>query len=168
MGVWKFEEKFGQGGHVLEPTSKSWLHQPKKVGIKNKEVWEKPFENFLSNLLNLAPTFGRVKSSIPHGAWRFHFFPKFFLLKLKYTTTFISTVGIFVYWNSEIVNSLKIPQELLVYWKSFVPFFSARCIWVCSIHPLLLRFGTQLLTWCALRWCKTPKLHSSKFLHQRW
>jgi hypothetical protein len=28
--------------------------------------------------LNLAPTLGRVKSSIPHGAWRFHFFSTFF------------------------------------------------------------------------------------------
>jgi hypothetical protein len=45
--------------------------------------------------LNLALTLGRVKSSIPHGAWRFHFFP-IILLKLKYTWTFISTVGILV------------------------------------------------------------------------
>jgi hypothetical protein len=71
MNVWSFEKKNGQGGHVLEPTSKSWLHQPKKVGSRNKESWEKPFESFLSNLLNLAPTLGRVKSSLPHGAWRF-------------------------------------------------------------------------------------------------
>jgi hypothetical protein len=71
MDVWSFEEKYGQGGHVLKPTSKSWLHQPKKVGSRNKESWEKPFESFLSNLLNLAPTLGRVKSSLPHGAWRF-------------------------------------------------------------------------------------------------
>jgi hypothetical protein len=71
MGVWSFEEKYGQGGHVLEPTSKSWLHQPKKVGSRNKESWGKPFESFLSNLLNLAPTLGRVKSSFPYGAWRF-------------------------------------------------------------------------------------------------
>jgi hypothetical protein len=73
MDVWSFEEKYGQGGHVLEPTSKSWLHQPKKVGSRNKESWEKPFESFLSNLLNLAPTLRRVKSSLPHGAWRFIF-----------------------------------------------------------------------------------------------
>jgi hypothetical protein len=71
MDVWSFEEKYGQGGHVLEPISKTWLHQPKKVGSRNKESWEKPFESFLSNLLNLAPTLGRVKSSLPHGAWRF-------------------------------------------------------------------------------------------------
>jgi hypothetical protein len=43
------------------------------------------------HFLNLAPTLGRVKSSIPHGAWRFHFF-----LNLEYTWTFISTVGILV------------------------------------------------------------------------
>jgi hypothetical protein len=28
--------------------------------------------------LKLAPTLGSVKSSIPHGDWRFHFFPRFF------------------------------------------------------------------------------------------
>jgi hypothetical protein len=32
-----------------------------------------------SYFLNLAPILGRVKSSIPHGAWRFHFFFKLFL-----------------------------------------------------------------------------------------
>jgi hypothetical protein len=26
----------------------------------------------------------------------------------------------------------------------FVPFFNAKCIWVCSIHPLPLRFGIQV------------------------
>jgi hypothetical protein len=39
------------------------------VGIRNLEI--SPFESFLSNLLNLAPTLGRVKSSLPHGTWRF-------------------------------------------------------------------------------------------------
>jgi hypothetical protein len=48
------------------------------------------------HFLNLALTLGRVKSSIPHGAWRFYFFPIFWL-KLEYTWTFISTVGIFVH-----------------------------------------------------------------------
>jgi hypothetical protein len=33
------------------------------------------------HFLKLAPTLG----SIPHGAWRFHFFPNFFLLKVKDT-----------------------------------------------------------------------------------
>jgi hypothetical protein len=44
---------------------------------------------------NLAPTFGRVKTSILHGAWRFQIFPNFWL-KLDYTKTFTLTVGIFV------------------------------------------------------------------------
>jgi hypothetical protein len=55
-----------------------------------------PFESFLSSFLNLAPTLGRVKSSISYGAWRFQFFP-IFLLQLEYTKTFISIIGIFVY-----------------------------------------------------------------------
>jgi hypothetical protein len=83
MGFWKFEEKYGQGGHVLEPTNKSWLHQPKKVGSRNKESWEKPFESFLFNLLNLASILGKVKSSIPHGAWRFYFFSNFIFSKFR-------------------------------------------------------------------------------------
>jgi hypothetical protein len=28
------------------------------------------------HFLKLVPTFGSVESSIPHGEWRFHFFPK--------------------------------------------------------------------------------------------
>jgi hypothetical protein len=46
------------------------------------------------HFLNPTPIFGRVKSSILHGAWRFLFFPKFSLLKLEYGKTFISIVGI--------------------------------------------------------------------------
>jgi hypothetical protein len=67
---------------------KSWT-----AGIRNYE--KKRFESFLSNFLNIAPTLGRAKSSIPHGARRFNFFP-IFLLKLEYTKTFISIVGILV------------------------------------------------------------------------
>ena len=44
---------------------------------------------------SLAPTFGSVKSSILHGAWKFPFF-FLFLLKLEFVQTFISTVGILV------------------------------------------------------------------------
>jgi hypothetical protein len=75
------------------------------------------------HLLKLAPTRGRVKSSIPHGAWRFFFFQILFLLKLEYTWTFI--LGFLFH---EKVKSQKIPQELLMLWKCFVPFFNARCI----------------------------------------
>jgi hypothetical protein len=46
--------------------------------------------------LNLAPTLGKVKSSIPHGAWRFYFFPNLSLQKLEYIRTLILIVGIFV------------------------------------------------------------------------
>jgi hypothetical protein len=52
------------------------------------------FKSILSSFMNLAPILGRAKSSIPHGVWRFHFFPYF--LKLEYGKTLISTVGIFV------------------------------------------------------------------------
>jgi hypothetical protein len=65
-GCLKFWREVWAGRAWVEPTSKSWLHQPKMVGNRNKESWEKPFESFLSNLLNLR----WVKSSLPHGAWR--------------------------------------------------------------------------------------------------
>jgi hypothetical protein len=61
--------------------------------------------------LKLAPTLGRVKSSIPHGAWRFYF-SSILKLKIEYTRTFISTIGIFCLMKK--MNLLKIPQELLV------------------------------------------------------
>jgi hypothetical protein len=35
------------------------------------------------HFLNLALTLENVKSSIPHGAWRFHFFPNFIFAKLR-------------------------------------------------------------------------------------
>jgi hypothetical protein len=37
MGVWSFKEKSGQGGHVLEPTSKSWPLAQKVEGRKEKK-----------------------------------------------------------------------------------------------------------------------------------
>jgi hypothetical protein len=37
MGVWSFKEKSGQGGHVLEPTSKSWPLAQKVEGRKKKK-----------------------------------------------------------------------------------------------------------------------------------
>ena len=37
MGVWSFKEKSGQGGHVLEPTNKSWPFAQKVEGKKKKK-----------------------------------------------------------------------------------------------------------------------------------
>ena len=45
---------------------REWARHFRRMGVQH------------SHFLNLAPTLGRVKSSIPHGAWRF-FFSKFFL-----------------------------------------------------------------------------------------
>ena len=36
MGVWSFKEKSGQGGHLLEPTCKSWPPTQKVEGRKKK------------------------------------------------------------------------------------------------------------------------------------
>jgi hypothetical protein len=36
MEVWSFEEKFGQGGHVLEPMKKSWPKVPRGGGFEKK------------------------------------------------------------------------------------------------------------------------------------
>jgi hypothetical protein len=67
--------------------------------------------------------------------------------------------------TSYIILGLVYMKIMLVqrWLKKFVPFFSARCIWVCSTHLLPLRFGIQVPN---MRWCKTPKLCSSKILHQ--
>jgi hypothetical protein len=95
----------------------------------------------------------------------FIFFQIYSLLKLEYTQTFIWTIGIFVLWKIEIIkNSSRITSVIEI----FVPFFSARCIWVCSTHDLPLRFGTQLTNrMCITYWCKSLKLGSSKNLHRR-
>jgi hypothetical protein len=67
------------------------------------EVWEMG-QGFRENGCTTPPFFGSVKSSVPHGDWRFHFFQIFFLLNLEYTWTFISTVGIFCSWKIEITK----------------------------------------------------------------
>jgi hypothetical protein len=119
MGVWSFWAGFGQGGHVLEPTSKGWPHAQNLEGRRKKNskkwaqslirrraraglrpmvacrpwinawplsdfvpIFEKKFVKLYPHFLKLAPTFGSIKCSIPHGDWRFHFlsnliFPKF-------------------------------------------------------------------------------------------
>jgi hypothetical protein len=38
---------------------------------------------FSENGCTIPPFFGSVKSSIPHGAWRFHFFSKFCFAKIR-------------------------------------------------------------------------------------
>jgi hypothetical protein len=70
--------------------------------------------------LKLAPTLGRVTSSIPHGVLRFTFLKISFFPKLEY-----------YYWKFlfyEKFRSQKIPQELLVLWKYSQPFFNVECI----------------------------------------
>jgi hypothetical protein len=79
----------GRAGMCYSQSTRPDYISPKRwtIGIRN-------LESFLSNLLKLAPTLGSIKSSIPHGAWRLFF--SNFLLKLEYTWTIISTVGILV------------------------------------------------------------------------
>jgi hypothetical protein len=132
------------------------------VGSRNKEFWEKPFESFFSNLLNLAPILGRLKSSIPHGVWRFHIFP-IFLLNLEYT--FISTED-FTSWKSEFTkNSSRFACVMEIFCT----------LLQCKVHlsmfhssPTSKDLVHKYLTWCTLKWCKSSKLCSSKILHQRW
>jgi hypothetical protein len=50
--------------------------------------------------LKLAPTLGRVTSSIPHGVLRFTFLKISFFPKLEYTWTFISTIGNFCFMKN--------------------------------------------------------------------
>jgi hypothetical protein len=54
MDVWSFKEKSGQGGHVLEPTSKSWpLAQ--KVESRKKFFFEKNGVSPIGIGVNLRP-----------------------------------------------------------------------------------------------------------------
>jgi hypothetical protein len=61
------------------------------------------------------------------------------------------------------VNSQKIPQELLVLWKFFVPSFIARHIWVCYTHLLLPRFGAQLPNMMYIKMVESSSLCSWNF-----
>jgi hypothetical protein len=82
-----------KGGGGLVATQKGGpCHQffQKKLNffLKKFKIFLGTFEELRGNFgrmdvqhlhfLKLAPTLGSVKSSIPHGAWRFHFFPNFF------------------------------------------------------------------------------------------
>jgi hypothetical protein len=84
--LWTFEVlKRNMGKAVMcwsQPVRVDYIN-PKRwaVGIRNLE--KKPFESFLSKLLDLAPTLGRVKSSLPCGAWRFYFFSNYFFAKFR-------------------------------------------------------------------------------------
>jgi hypothetical protein len=117
MDVWSFEEKYGQGGHVLEPTSKSWLHQPKKVGSRNKGNLEKSPLRVSSPIFWTLPLHlggWNLPSLMEHGD--FIFFQILFLLNLEYTWTLISTVGILVSWKNEITkNSTRIASVMEIF-----------------------------------------------------
>jgi hypothetical protein len=84
--LWMFEVLRKSMGRVgmcwSQPARVDYISQERwAVGIKN--LVEKPFESFLSNRLNLAPTLGRVKSSFPHGTWRFIYFSNFIFDKFR-------------------------------------------------------------------------------------
>jgi hypothetical protein len=57
----------------------------KKIIGKFKK-WAKVFGRMgvqHTHFLKLVPTLGSDKSSIPHGVWRFHFFPSFIFVKFR-------------------------------------------------------------------------------------
>ena len=99
------------------------------------------FFYFFKCFLKLAPTLRSVKSCIFHGDWRFHLFWKKISKILSTPRPSYLLLGFFVH---EKLKSQKIPQDLLVLWKLFVPFLSAGCICICSTYLLPLRFGTQV------------------------
>jgi hypothetical protein len=66
------------------------------------------------HFLKLAPTLGSVKSSILHGAWRFHFFSKK-IAKIRGHLD-LDTVGILVSWKSEFSkNSSRIASVMEIF-----------------------------------------------------
>jgi hypothetical protein len=64
--------------------------RPPAVGRHLDSVILLNFFYFLKCFLKLAPTFGSIKCSNPHGDWRFHFFSNFIFSK------FSNIPGIFV------------------------------------------------------------------------
>jgi hypothetical protein len=111
MDVWSFEEKYGQGRHVLEPTSKSWSPKRWAVGIRNLEKSPLRVSSPIFWTLPLHLGWWNLPSLMEHGD--FNFFQILFLLNLIYTWTFISTVGILVSWKNEITkNSTRIASVM--------------------------------------------------------
>jgi hypothetical protein len=78
------------------------------------------------HFLKLAPTLGSVKSCKLHGDWRFYFFSNFIFSKFRLHLDLHIYHSDFCFMKK--LRSQKIPQELLVLWKLFVPYFSAGCI----------------------------------------
>jgi hypothetical protein len=57
--------------------------QPARVDYISPKRWAVGIKNLEKSPLNLAPTLGRVKSSLPHGAWRLYFFSNFIFDKFR-------------------------------------------------------------------------------------
>jgi hypothetical protein len=46
IDVWSFEEKYGQGGHVLEPARVDYISPKRWAVILRKALWEFPLQSF--------------------------------------------------------------------------------------------------------------------------
>jgi hypothetical protein len=116
--LWVFEnfgEKFGKAGMCLSQLARIDYISPKKWTARirrfEKALWEFPLWIFEACLYTW-------KGEIFHSSWcsEISFCPILFLLKLEYTRTFISTVGIFIYWNSEFIkNSSRIASMMEIF-----------------------------------------------------
>jgi hypothetical protein len=109
----------------------------------NPKALRAPFCGVLM-ILNSSPNFWTFPLHL--GRWNlpFYFFPNYFLLKLEYTKTFISTIKIFIQWKNEFTKYSSRIDSII---EIFCTFLNAWCIWVCSTYLLPLRFGTHDVHW---------------------
>jgi hypothetical protein len=70
-----FERSWGNAGKCWNQPA--WVNHinPKRWATGRKRFEKSPLK-VSSPIFEVAPTLGRVKSSIPHEAWRFYFFSK--------------------------------------------------------------------------------------------
>jgi hypothetical protein len=69
--LWVFENlrrSMGRASMCWSQPARVDYIKTKRWAARIRNFYQKLFEGFLSNLLNLAPTLGRMKSSIIHGA----------------------------------------------------------------------------------------------------
>jgi hypothetical protein len=74
-----FRRSMGRAGMCCSQPARVDYISPKRWAVGIRKFEKSP----LRNLLKFAPTLGSVKSSIPHGTWRFYFFPNIIFAKIR-------------------------------------------------------------------------------------
>jgi hypothetical protein len=172
MEVWSFEEKFGQGGHVLEPMRKSWPKVPKGRGPK---VWKKRAQYTKKGTAPWpagdqgSPIHGRpptaTRSLTVCGT------PIFCDLKKKNLTFFFGSVengpGLLGEWVYSTLIFLSLPLHLevlnLEYTWTYISTVGIFVSWKIKITKNSVRFASVMEMFCTLLQCRVylSMFHSS-------